>query len=1480
MKEPAPEKETPPRRPRRRARVAMTLMLLVGLYALGGFVGVPWVARRWIVPAVDAGLAGSLRIDSIRCNPFAWSLELGAGELRTPEGQRVLAFERVRLNFDPFASLLTMRWQFREVIIEAPAIDIEIDPQGSIDIVRALAPTSPVPPDAEAGNEPLLRRIPHIVVLHGSVASASLRVTDRSRNEVFEATWDDAVLRFDDLRLLPLTRSQQRLTASGPDGARLHWEGSITVDPPHLRGEATLTGLQLAPLMPYLSAATTARIVGGTLEARASYEFAPTDTPPVARVMLHEAVIDDIRVMDEQTLLLHAPTLRLVGTQLDLVGRRASIHSLRISQGDLHAVRDESGQPAILRLFPWAAAEAAEAVPAEATPEPGELPEFPVERVAAAFRAIVRGATRGWQVRIESVACHEQRLRFTDRSTRKVVEVSLDRASLTAGPIESATGFETPFALEGAVNGDGLLTVQGMLAPLRIELQCTVDAQGVGLAPFAPYMPARPIPDLDEVELVDGTASVSGRVTALVNLAQQAIKVEWQGRASVADLRADRTSDARPMATLGALAADGRLDAALGANHTLALSWDGATTLSAAAIDLPVHAQALRGSIGEASVSGPLSLSLDPAQGASLEWRGEASLRAAEATVALQEAAGQIAGDAGSAHRAGLLRATGSLRLGASPAAPHEHDPAASGTVAASEAPASGRATLAWKGQFTAESLSSQRPGIGDRVDFLELAALSFDGDVTGHGSMHGGALTLRSDGALAAMELAGALRRSDQGADLAVKEIRLGGTTAFELISEPPAASLSWNGSFNVAGVAGRQHSKSLGDHDIDAAALAFDGAVDARADPSAEGIGNALLHARGRLDATSLAALRKGTELAGSLGVRAVVADGETKVTVAHAQETTAAWMGVLSIDRTSAEVSLPGAGSQRGTIASFRYAGDAGLLMGGRTPPSFRADGGLISDGIAIAATTPTTGPIDLGFAGFEYGGAFAAAPGTAGEGARVELVGEAIGREMTLAVPELERAKLRVQHWRASHMDIDLRGNRATIGELAVKNPHAEFEIALADRVFGSASDTQTDDGPSDPARIDASDAELLEAPRSALAASSVAEETIPPELPDLEIRELRLEQAALTLLDRSTTPPTMLLVSEVDAAIDGLATRQDQATTIDMEGRIQESADFTLRGSLHPFAPARSTTLALTLSSLPLKHYDPYANRFVGYEIESGRLTLDVPVTVEDSALEGTVNATLDRFYLGRETPSPDAPDLPIKLGLDLLRDSGERITVNIPFSGDLRDPSFNLGGVVWQAVMNLLLKATTAPFTLLGSLVGAGDRDLSLVTFEPGSSELAPDRLADLDLLAQALAERPAVKVRAIGQRSDAADLDGLRRAALRQRLRASAKVAEGAPFDGDAVAQALERAFRDLPRELRRSIEPPGGGAPTREAMERLLLDGIEIDPTEIQALARARSERVAAALIAAGVAAERVVVEVASEPSDGPPSVTFELE
>ncbi|MBF0507034.1 MAG: hypothetical protein HQL09_09380, partial [Nitrospirae bacterium] len=225
---------------------------------------------------------------------------------------------------------------------------------------------------------------------------------------------------------------------------------------------------------------------------------------------------------------------------------------------------------------------------------------------------------------------------------------------------------------------------------------------------------------------------------------------------------------------------------------------------------------------------------------------------------------------------------------------------------------------------------------------------------------------------------------------------------------------------------------------------------------------------------------------------------------------------------------------------------------------------------------------------------------------------------------------------------------------------------------------------------------------------------------------------------------------------------------------------------------------------------------------------------------------------MDQFTFGDRVESPQATKLPVRLVVALLKDRNGRINLDIPVSGDIHDPKFSIGGVIWQVIKNLLVKAATSPFALLGAIFGGGEQ-LSYIEFDDGTSTLPASSQKKLDTVVKALYERPNLKMDIEGHTDPEKDREGLKRYLLARKVKAQklkdlAKKGMAVPsLDAITVTdkeypEYLKRAYSEEKFPKPRNFIGIAKSLPVPE-MEKLMLANTKVTEEDLRALASQRA-------------------------------------
>ncbi|CAM2762190.1 DUF748 domain-containing protein [Janthinobacterium lividum] len=317
-----------------------------------------------------------------------------------------------------------------------------------------------------------------------------------------------------------------------------------------------------------------------------------------------------------------------------------------------------------------------------------------------------------------------------------------------------------------------------------------------------------------------------------------------------------------------------------------------------------------------------------------------------------------------------------------------------------------------------------------------------------------------------------------------------------------------------------------------------------------------------------------------------------------------------------------------------------------------------------------------------------------------------------------------------------------------------------------------------------------------APAPSATATPAADAAFP-----VRVRRVRLQNAKLDFADLSLRPQFAAKIYELNGVVTGLSTKRDARSQIELDGRIDEFGLARVRGQLNPFAPTDNTDLNVVFKNVDMVSASPYTMKFAGYKVAEGKISLDLQYKVRNRQLDGTNQIVLDKLTLGERIDSPDALKLPLELALAILKDSDGRIDLGLPVSGDMNDPQFSYGALIWKAVGNVLTKIVTAPFRALGNLLGISADKLESIDFDAGSAVLLPPEREKLKQVAQILAKREQLKLAVPGQYSDT-DAAALRAQAVRRAVAAKAGIkleAGEEPGPLNLGERKIRGALRDL---------------------------------------------------------------------------------
>jgi hypothetical protein len=245
---------------------------------------------------------------------------------------------------------------------------------------------------------------------------------------------------------------------------------------------------------------------------------------------------------------------------------------------------------------------------------------------------------------------------------------------------------------------------------------------------------------------------------------------------------------------------------------------------------------------------------------------------------------------------------------------------------------------------------------------------------------------------------------------------------------------------------------------------------------------------------------------------------------------------------------------------------------------------------------------------------------------------------------------------------------------------------------------------------------------------------------------ISVKKVVVESGQVNFTDLSVKPNFSTGIQALGGTISGISSKAASRAKVDLHGSVDQYSPVAVTGEFNVLGPKLYTDIAMSFRNMELTVFNPYSGKFAGYNISKGKLTTELHYKVDGRKLDAQHHIVIEQLEFGEKTASKDAVSLPVKLAVSLLKDRNGVIDLNLPVTGSLDDPQFRLAPIIWKVFVNILEKAVTAPFALLGSLFGGGP-DIQFIDFQPGVSALDPAALDKARAVAKALVERPQLKI-------------------------------------------------------------------------------------------------------------------------------------
>ena len=250
----------------------------------------------------------------------------------------------------------------------------------------------------------------------------------------------------------------------------------------------------------------------------------------------------------------------------------------------------------------------------------------------------------------------------------------------------------------------------------------------------------------------------------------------------------------------------------------------------------------------------------------------------------------------------------------------------------------------------------------------------------------------------------------------------------------------------------------------------------------------------------------------------------------------------------------------------------------------------------------------------------------------------------------------------------------------------------------------------------------------------------------------KINRLLVQNTKVSATDHSITRPFNYTVSAI--TVNGSNINFDTPCSINVGASFPDGGKLSVKykGALNNLG---TMDAYISVKNLALKHFSNYSHHYTGYPLVAGTMAFASENKINNFELDSKNTIDIYNIDVGDKDPNSDPEfTVPMKVGLYILKDKDDKIQFDIPVKGNMKDPQFSIGKIIWKTVMNLLIKVAVSPLKIVGNLAttGAGAIGLDLgkndeVVIDATSATFTSEQYAKASKMTEVLAKDKNLKL-------------------------------------------------------------------------------------------------------------------------------------
>jgi uncharacterized protein DUF748 len=487
-------------------KVMLIAGVLIALYALVGFLVVPYFIKSTLSSRLSEQLDRPVSIREVKLNPFALSLTVGGLQVNEQDRNPLLGFDELYINVQS-SSLIHRALTFDEIRLNNPYGVVKIRKGGTLNLAGLGKDRAPAERKPESG-EP--RKLPAVIIDLLEVDQGLVEFHDETKPKAFQADIVPIHLTLKNFRTRQNSESNLELTAELGPGELLEWHGNLSVDPLRSDGKVALIGLKARSIWEYLKDQLAVEVTDGVINLTVPYHFQSEQGSMQASVSAGELSLSNFALREKGTTetLISLPALSVRGIEVDIPRHIVAIESIASSDARFKGFRDRNGTLSYQRLF------------SRGRTVEGDQSESVSSRPA-------KDNKKPWAVTAKSVDLENYAFMVEDQRPATPVKFQVDQVTLRARDLQTKPQIKAKVDLALRFNESGGIATTGSISMSPLVADLDVSVSELPFEPFQPY-----VDQFSQVRLITGAVNLKGHVRYRERSEREPL-LQYQGTAGI-----------------------------------------------------------------------------------------------------------------------------------------------------------------------------------------------------------------------------------------------------------------------------------------------------------------------------------------------------------------------------------------------------------------------------------------------------------------------------------------------------------------------------------------------------------------------------------------------------------------------------------------------------------------------------------------------------------------------------------------------------------------------------------------------------------------------------------------------------------------------------------------------------------------------------------------------------------------------------------